>query len=75
MTKVMVDSELCTSNQECVRVAPREFAINEEGISTPTAAALHSPVDLLLRAARDCPVQAISLFGENGLRLYPLPNT
>jgi ferredoxin len=75
MTLVTVNPELCTSNQECLRVAPNAFALNAEGISTPTHASREAPIELLLRAARYCPVQAISVFDDNGEALYVGPET
>lgn len=62
--RVAVDRDLCISSEECVRAAPTAFALDDEGLSTPTAGAATTPVDQLLDAAHQCPVQAIRITPE-----------
>lgn len=58
---VEVDTDLCMSSRECVRVAPDAFEIDEEEmVSRPTPAAATTGPALLRKAVSACPVNAIA---------------
>lgn len=60
--EVSVDPELCIGAGDCVRLVPPAFRIDEDlGVSVPLEGAASADVALLVRAARGCPTQAISV--------------
>lgn len=67
---VEVDRALCFGFGDCVDTAPAVFALDDENtayVIDPDAA----DVDLILEAAQNCPVDAISVTDENGEQIYP----
>ena len=67
---IEVDRELCYGFGDCVDSLPEVFALDEENISIvldPDAA----PLDDILEAAQNCPVDAIIVTDEDGEQLYP----
>lgn len=66
---VEVDRELCIGSGDCVATAPAVFQLDEEGkavVLDPDGA----PADEIVEAARNCPVTAIFVAGEEG-DVYP----
>jgi ferredoxin len=64
---VSVDPDYCIGSGDCVRLLPDAFDLREDlGISVPLAAAAETDVDLLVRAARACPTQAIRVVATDG---------
>lgn len=58
--RVEVDQELCVGSGNCVELAEGAFKLNDEDkaeVDDPTAV----DVDLLHEAAKQCPVQAITV--------------
>lgn len=67
--RIDVDRELCIGSGDCVDSAPDVFQLDDEGkavVVDPDGA----PVDDIVDAARNCPVTAISVTGEEG-EIYP----
>ena len=67
--RVEVDRDLCIGSGDCVATAPDVFALDDEGkavVLDPDGTDLDEVVD----AARNCPVTAIFLSGEDG-EIYP----
>ena len=67
---IEVDRALCYGFGDCVDSLPAVFALDDED----TAVVLDvdaAPVDDILEAAQNCPVDAIVVTGENGEQLYP----
>ena len=65
MKRVTVDPELCIGSSECVRVLPAAFRLDPaRGVSVPTEGAAAADPRLLAAAARNCPMQAISVRDE-----------
>jgi ferredoxin len=68
--KPEVDRDTCIGAGVCVGVAPAVFELDDEGKSQvidpngADAAVLHE-------AAEGCPMQAISLFDDEGNQVYP----
>ncbi len=67
--RIEVDRDLCIGSGDCVATAPAVFELDDEGkavVLDPDAA----PGDEVLEAARNCPVTAIFVAGEEG-DIYP----
>lgn len=67
--RIEVDRELCIGSGDCVDSAPDVFQLDDEGkavVVDPDGA----PVDDIVDAARNCPVTAILVAGEEG-DIYP----
>jgi ferredoxin len=66
---VTVDRALCIGSGDCVDTAPDVFQLDDEDkavVVDPDGA----PLDDVIEAARNCPVSAIFVTGEEG-DLYP----
>ncbi len=67
---IEVDRQLCYGFGDCVDTAPSVFALDDEDVSIvidPDGA----PLDDVVEAAQNCPVDAIILTGEDGEQIYP----
>lgn len=67
---IRVDREKCQGIGACVGIAPEVFDIDREGkavVINPGGA----DDDTILEAAESCPLEAITLFDEEGERVYP----
>ena len=67
---IEVDRELCFGFGDCVDTAPDVFALDEGNVAIVTDPDGAS-YDLIVEAAQNCPVDAITLTGPDGERLYP----
>lgn len=70
IAKIVVDRELCIGAAPCVTVAPGVFQLDDENKAVVVDAA-GADDDTILLAAQSCPVQAISLYDEDGNRIFP----
>jgi ferredoxin len=67
--EITVDRALCIGSGDCVDTAPDVFQLDDEDkavVVNPDGAS----VDDVIEAARNCPVSAIFVVGEDG-DLYP----
>jgi ferredoxin len=67
---IEVDRQLCYGFGDCVDTAPTVFALDEEDVSVvidPDGA----PLDDVVEAAQNCPVDAIVIIDEDGAQIYP----
>ena len=67
---IEVDRALCYGFGDCVDSQPAVFALDDEDVAIvldPDAA----PVDDILEAAQNCPVDAIAVLDEAGAQIYP----
>lgn len=67
--RVEVDRDLCIGSGDCVATQPEVFDLDDEGkavVLDPDAAS----TDDVVEAARNCPVTAIFVIGEQG-DIYP----
>lgn len=67
---IEVDRQLCYGFGDCVDTAPAVFALDDEDVSVvvdPDGA----PLDDIVEAAQNCPVDAIAIAGEDGEQIYP----
>jgi ferredoxin len=68
--RVRIDRTLCVGFGDCVKAAPEGFALDEDNVAVfaaPEALAREA----LLRACASCPVDALTVWGENGRQLVP----
>jgi ferredoxin len=67
--RIVVDRDLCIGSGDCVDAEPEVFALDDDGkafVIDPDAATAEEVID----AARNCPVTAIFVIGEDGY-IYP----
>jgi ferredoxin len=67
---IEVDRALCYGFGDCVDTVPDVFALDDEDtaiVLDPDAA----PLDDIVEAAQNCPVDAIIITGEDGEQIYP----
>ena len=68
--KIEVDRELCTSVATCVAVATGTFELDDEGIAI-IKDSKGDVEDIILKAAKSCPVDAIILYDDAGKQTWP----
>jgi ferredoxin len=62
-----IDEASCIAQGDCVELVPEVFELGDSARVIGTG-----PDDLILEAARECPVGAISIVdAETGLQVYP----
>jgi ferredoxin len=67
---IEVDRALCYGFGDCVDTVPDVFALDDKDtaiVLDPDAA----PLDDIVEAAQNCPVDAIIITGEDGEQIYP----
>ena len=68
--KIVVDRELCIGAATCIAVAPGVFEL--DGENKAIVLDPHAQDDATVRAAAEaCPVLAISLFDDQGNKMFP----
>ena len=68
--RVRIDRTLCVGFGDCITEAPEAFVLDEGGVAVfvqPDAVER----DRLLRACDSCPVDAITVWDENGAQIVP----
>ncbi|OLD90257.1 MAG: hypothetical protein AUG85_00080 [Gemmatimonadetes bacterium 13_1_20CM_4_66_11] len=68
--RVRIDRTLCVGFGDCITEAPEAFVLDESGTAVfvqPDAA----DRERLLRACDACPVDAITVWNENGIQIVP----
>ena len=68
--RIVVDREKCQGIGACVGAAPDVFEIDKEGKAIVINAEGTDDETILL-AAEACPVEAITVFDEEGEQVYP----
>ena len=69
--KIVIDRDECIGAASCVAVAPGTFQLDEENLAYLVDPDVYDDETLLL-AAQSCPVNAISIYDENGKKIWPL---
>lgn len=70
--KIEVDRERCISITSCIALAPDVFELDEDGkarVKNPGGADEAS----ILAAAQSCPVDAITIYDDEGRVIHPAP--
>ncbi len=68
--RVRIDRTLCVGFGDCVKESPQAFALDEENIAVfadPDAVAREA----LVRACDSCPVDALTVWDEEGRQIVP----
>jgi ferredoxin len=68
--KIVVDQNICIGAAPCVAIASRTFELDEKGKAF-VKNQKGDPFELIKQAAESCPVQAISIFDNEGNQIYP----
>lgn len=68
---VRIDRSTCIGTENCAKVAPDVFVLDDEGIITFQEPPTEAPQDRVVEACGVCPVDALSAFGEDGRPLVP----
>ena len=68
--RLSIDRSLCVGFGDCIDVAPEAFQLDEENIVIFVDPA-RVDRERLLRACDACPVDAITVWDENGEQLVP----
>ena len=63
---VEVKKELCISSAKCVSDAPKIFKFDEDELAEPVTEVIQEQLEVLIRLARNCPGEAITIYDENG---------
>jgi ferredoxin len=72
--RVTVDQSACVGNASCVAIAPNAFALDENRQSTVVGEPGPDDADLVIEAAENCPVRAISVAdADSGESIFPEP--
>ena len=68
--RIRIDRELCVGFGDCIEIAPEVFALDDEGVVVFLYA---ETVDRmrLLRACDECPVDAITVWDDEGAQVVP----
>jgi ferredoxin len=62
-----IDESSCIAQGDCVELAPQVFLLEDHATVIGSG-----PDDLILAAARECPVEAITIIdSESGEQVYP----
>lgn len=70
ISRVVVDRDACIGAAPCVTVAPGVFQLDEDN-KAYVVDQRGADVETIMLAAQSCPVQAISVFDEQGKQIYP----
>lgn len=66
-----IDRNLCIGAATCVALAPRAWTLDDEAKAIILDTASEETDEILLEAAKGCPVMAIIITDENGKQLFP----
>ncbi len=68
--RIEIDRQSCTGMAECIKIAPGVFELDEENIAIVVDASAATR-EQILKAAQECPTQAIRLYELDGTQIYP----
>ncbi|MFB9127844.1 ferredoxin [Paraburkholderia dipogonis] len=64
MIKVELDQSTCCGSKMCASLAPGAFVLLESGVAGVLPGALDCPFEQLMKAAKSCPTQCITIFRD-----------
>ena len=70
ISRVEVDRDLCIGAAPCVTVAPGVFQLDDEN-KAYIVDQKGADAETILLAAQSCPTQAIIVYDEDGIQIYP----
>jgi ferredoxin len=68
--RVRIDRTLCVGFGDCVKESPDAFALDDDNVAIFTTRDAVAR-EALLRACASCPVDALTVWGEDGRQLVP----
>lgn len=68
---VTVDRDLCIGAATCVAIAPKTFVMDSDAKAVIIDTIAEDPDDVIIDAARGCPVAAIIITDETGAKVFP----
>jgi ferredoxin len=71
ISKIVVSKDVCIGCGTCTTIAPDAFKLGAEGKSTVQDSWKNVPAELLMEAAKSCPVSAIEIYDENKTKVFP----
>lgn len=69
--KVIIDRGLCIGAASCVALAPKAFSMDGENKAVLKDTWSEEELEMLIQAAKSCPVDAITIQDENGFQVWP----
>ncbi len=69
--KITIDRNLCIGAGSCVAIAPQAFALDNEAKAIVLPTATTEDDNMILEAAKACPVAAIIVHDESGKQIFP----
>lgn len=66
-----IDRNLCIGAATCVAVAPKAWTLDDEAKAIILDTAEEETDEMLMEAAKGCPVMAIIITDETGKQLFP----
>jgi ferredoxin len=72
LARIEVDRDTCISAASCVALAPKTFALDDDG-KVKLLDAKGDQDEMIIEAARSCPVDAIKVYDEEGTLVWPKP--
>lgn len=69
--KVIVDRKLCIGAGTCVAVSPKSFQLDKKNIAVLQDSWTKEEQEILIVAAKSCPVNAITLVDGEGKVIFP----
>lgn len=69
--KMRIDRDLCIGAATCIAIAPRAWALDNEAKAIILDTASEETDEMLLEAAKACPVMAIFIIDEKGKQIFP----
>ncbi|OGK17384.1 hypothetical protein A2774_03790 [Candidatus Roizmanbacteria bacterium RIFCSPHIGHO2_01_FULL_39_12c] len=66
-----VDRDLCIGAATCVAIAPKTFVLDSEAKAIILASADQDSDNVIIDAAKGCPVAAIIIEDQNGNKIFP----
>jgi ferredoxin len=69
--KVRIDRTRCIATANCIKLAPELFELDEERVVSFRPDALEPGREALVEACDACPVDALSVFDEDGRQIVP----
>jgi len=68
---VKILKDVCIGAASCVAVAPEAFDLDNEGKVVTKTTIKNTTDEVLLSAAKSCPVNAIIVIDESGKQIWP----
>lgn len=69
--KIHVDRDLCIGAATCVAIAPKTFVLDSQAKAVILNTAEQDQDNIIVDAARGCPVAAIIVEDDKGQRIFP----